>query len=109
MEDFLGFKLKAQPYIRRAVILSIAYCYHARLPRQERQQLVKAITDKWRAMQTLDAPVAPRGGQYGAYGGAYGGAYSWPAVKKPKCAWLKLDPSSFITTLEVCSNFVNNL
>jgi hypothetical protein len=50
------------------VILSLAYCYHARLPREERKTLVTRVVDTLRAIQE----PRNRGYQYD-YGAPYGG------------------------------------
>ncbi len=33
LDEFFSVKKKAEPFVRQAVFLSLAYCYHARLPR----------------------------------------------------------------------------
>lgn len=43
--------------VRAAVILSLAYCYHARLPREERRQFCKHLEDAWRHLQVRAAWV----------------------------------------------------
>lgn len=43
LEDFFSVKGKARHHIRQAVILSLGYCYHARLPRDERRQFRKHL------------------------------------------------------------------
>lgn len=82
---------KIQRAVRRAVILSLAYCYHARLPRQERKLLVNTLTQKWRSLQTYQYPT-------GGYGGGYGAGANF--YNRPKCTWLNLDARSFIQVLE---------
>lgn len=75
-----------QKYVRKCVILSLAYCYHARLPRAERSVLVTAIAACWRGFQTS-----------GYYTLGEGGGYRY---SRPKCPWLKLEANSFVAILE---------
>jgi hypothetical protein len=44
---------QARRAVRDAVIMSIAYCYHSRLPRDERAELRERLTDAW----VGDAPI----------------------------------------------------
>lgn len=85
-----------QKYIRKCVILSLAYCYHARLPRAERSVLVNSITSSWRRLQAT------------GYQG-YNSNRNFPqtstfidgfTLSRPKCPWLKLETNSFISVLE---------
>jgi len=85
---------KIQKAVRRAVILSLAYCYHARLPRHERKMLVNALTQKWRSLQTYQYPGGGRGGMGG------GVNYFNYVYNRPKCTWLNLDAHSFVQVLE---------
>ncbi len=55
--DFFSASPKAQSRVRQAVILSLAYCYHARLPRDQRLRFRRHIANAW---QKLQAPVASR-------------------------------------------------
>lgn len=103
LEDFYTLKPKAQNYVRKAVILSLSYCYHARLPRVERRTLVNAITNKWRSFQVVNTPpvLGGMGFGYGVnYGGVGGNAAYWANYYRAKCRWLNLDFSAFISVLE---------
>lgn len=106
LSDFFSFKNSSLNYIRKAVILSLAYCYHARLPRQERRTLIDSITNKWRSFQVINTPAGA--GLYGGYG--YGGIYTglggaaannnyWANYYRAKCRWLNLDRSAFLDAL----------
>jgi hypothetical protein len=104
LADFWGVKPAARSVVRKAAILSLAFCYHARLPREERTVLVKAVCEAWRKLQVATysyspAPKATRGGS-GFYGsgaaGFYGGGY---LDQQSKCEWLKLEAGAFEATL----------
>jgi E3 ubiquitin-protein ligase RNF213 len=98
LADFFNIKPKAQKYLRKVLILSLAYCYHARLPREERRVLVNTITNKWRSFQ-INIPN-PHYAHLNPYG-VLGAPASSPLTKpKAKCRWLNLDFSSFISILE---------
>ena len=107
MEDFFSMRAvrgqahrnaqltpKVQRAVRRSVILSLAYCYHARLPREERKILVKTLTQKWRSLQTYQH--YPGGG----YGGGGGINYFNHMYNRPKCTWLNLDVHTFTQVLD---------
>lgn len=51
MDDFFAVRPCAHDAIRRATVLALAYCYRARLPRDERRELVGAVTEAWRQLQ----------------------------------------------------------
>jgi hypothetical protein len=72
--DFFSVKPKARRAVRDAVIMSIAYCYHSRLPRDERAELRERLTDAW-----ADLQVPP---SYTTFG--------WRLPGKECCAWLDL-------------------
>jgi E3 ubiquitin-protein ligase RNF213 len=93
--DFFNIKPKAHKYIRKALILSLAYCYHARLPREERRILVNTITNKWRSFQIL--MNNPMYSHRNTFGLGTSPSYLGP---RAKCRWLNLDFSSFISVLE---------
>ena len=109
LADFFSMRGVAQKYVRRAVILALSYCYHARLPRAERAILVNNITTAWRRLQSAGYTPHPYMAGYNPYGGLdpYS-AFGLPAqvaapyayTQKAKCAWLKLEAGSFTTVLE---------
>ena len=83
-----------QKYVRKCVILSLSYCYHARLPRNERSVLVNALSASWRRLQTANYYAAnPLNFGYAAPGGGLG-------YTRPKCPWLKLEMNTFVSNLE---------
>jgi energy-coupling factor transporter ATP-binding protein EcfA2 len=84
MEDFFLAKPAARRHIRSAMFMSLAFCYHSRLPRSERLLLRMRISDTWRDMQ-----VPPTRTQYG-----------WRMPGRDYCAWLQLTPTSFEEVLE---------
>lgn len=92
MMDFYNIKPKAHKDIRRALILSLAYCYYARLPREERRILVNSLTSKWRSFQINVTHGYPYG--------ILGTSNSLHHTNKAKCRWLNLDYSSFVSILE---------
>jgi E3 ubiquitin-protein ligase RNF213 len=95
LSDFFNIKPKAQKHIRKVLILSLAYCYHARLPRDERRILVNTITNKWRSFQIhINNSMYPHN-TFGLLGSST--PYFAP---RAKCRWLNLDYSSFISILE---------
>jgi hypothetical protein len=109
LADFFSMRGVAQKYVRRAVILSLAYCYHARLPRAEREILVNNITTAWRRLQSAGYTPNPYMMGYNPFGApdpysvfglhaAAAPAYGYP--QKAKCAWLKLEAGAFTTILE---------
>lgn len=49
--DFFSVQPTARQAVRDALIMSIAYCYHSRLPRNQRLHLRHALTDAWEEMQ----------------------------------------------------------
>lgn len=112
LADFFAMKPAARPTVRKAAILSIAFCYHARLPRNERQVLVGAVCGAWRKLQVQTYSYGGYGGfgagagrsgsgglgGGGGGGGYYGGGsrtgtYAWQAASS--CEWLRLDEQGF--------------
>lgn len=85
------------------MILSLAYCYHARLPRAERRQLVDRIVEAYRH---ASEPQGGRGrGQYAAMYGAYGGyggrgGGGGGGQQGGRCRWLALEAQAFQAVLE---------
>lgn len=90
LTDFYTMKPCAHKGIRRALILSLAYCYYARLPREERKILIKSLSNKWRSFQ-ISCPSAYN---------HFRATTPLHQLTKPKCRWLHLDHNSFISILE---------
>ena len=75
--DFFTHGEKAKKYVRKSVFLSLAYCYYARLPRSEREEVVKKLVSTWKDLQ--DTPLYGAGaGAYGSGAIGYGARYSSP-------------------------------
>ena len=92
--DFFSAQPAARPHIRSALFMSLAYCYHSRLPRSERKMLRMKIAEKWRSMQVPATRTAT----------------GWTIPGKDYCTWLNLTPSSFEEVLqEVQKSFVSNM
>ena len=103
-DDFFGVKGRgARRSVRKAVILSLAYCYHARLPREERRQYRVHLGECYDHIQKKPDPYQARmRNLYGGYGGwLYGGVNKdWDRPRVARCSWLELDARSFQSTLE---------
>eukprot|EP01052_Picozoa_sp_SAG31_P002291 SAG31_NODE_80_length_27188_cov_42.623869_6_plen_567_part_00 len=84
MADFFSCGHRARQHIRSAVVMSLSYCYHSRLPRDQRMLLRHAITDAWEAMQ-----VPPRTTVFG-----------WYIPGKEFCTWLCLGASDIADVIE---------
>ena len=82
--DFFAVKPPARRAIRDAVIMSIAYCYHSRLPRDARAMLRAELADTWSDLQVP--------GRYTTYG--------WYTPGKECCAWLDLSSRKILQTIE---------
>jgi len=67
LEDFCSVKPNATSHIRKAVILSLSYCYHARLPRDHRRQFRKHVCDAWKNLQVPIREGRPYAGSYGFF------------------------------------------
>jgi MoxR-like ATPase len=100
-EEFFGADAKARPWIKRSMVMSLAYCYHARLPHEERERLLQRLCDSYAQMQRSAAEQPPqqggaaaqnnvynRGGQNAAAQAAAGGANR--RRQQGVCAWLNL-------------------
>ncbi len=83
MVEFFHVKPVAHRGLRSCVIISLAYCYYARLPRAERVIFVDVICGRWQELQTVQSRCAPDHGT--------------------KCRFLKLDPDGFLDVLTVRS------
>ncbi len=95
LEDFFSCKSAAREHVRMAVILSIAYCYHARLPRDERRQFCKHLEDAYKQLQ---APLPSTVSQRPAGASNFFGfdLSPWYAERYgPRCQWLKIDSGGF--------------
>jgi hypothetical protein len=94
MADFFSVSPKARQYIRSAVIMSLAYCYHSRLPREQRMLLRHALTDAWSGMQVP----------------ATTSAFGWYIAGKDYCTWLSLTAEDIQGTIEeVQRSFVDRM
>jgi RZ type zinc finger domain/AAA domain (dynein-related subfamily) len=51
LEDFYAVRKNARPYVRQAAILSLAYCYHARLPRDDRNEFCDSLEERYKELQ----------------------------------------------------------
>ena len=92
--DFFSAKPAARRHIRSALFMSLAYCYHSRLPRSERTMLRMKIAEQWRSMQVPATRTAT----------------GWTIPGKDYCRWLDLTPKSFEQVLqEVQKSFVSNM
>lgn len=69
--DFFSAKPAARRHIRQAMFMSLAYCYHSRLPRSERTMLRMKIAEKWRSMQVPATRTAT----------------GWTIAGKDYCTW----------------------
>jgi hypothetical protein len=111
-----GSNSKVQKYLRKSVFLSLAYCYYARLPRQEREDFLNHIVRAWKSLQESPASHISYGGGYsgGAFGGrnnpagsatsfSYTGMYHPPNFylpSRPRLSWLELNsPVAFLKVL----------
>ena len=90
LEDFFSVKKNARKEVRKAVILALAYCFHARLPRDERKQYRACVYEAWRALQRNNR----------------GGGFWWLRRQKAKCSWLRLESTTFIQVCVVRGCFV---
>jgi hypothetical protein len=70
MQDQLALKEKTRTFIYEAVVLSLAYCYQARLPREDRKLLRISLATKMKGEWWDSAP------------------------------WLKMEPSKFVKIVE---------
>jgi hypothetical protein len=113
-EDFFRIAPRVQKYVRKAVVLSLAYCYHARLPRVERRTMVNSIANAWRGLQySMPAQTFYVAGQGAAFDiNPYlqhmrqTQDYLRP---RARCTWLNLDQNSFAAIVEETQrDFVNN-
>jgi MoxR-like ATPase len=94
LADFFSAKPAARRHIRSAMFMSLAYCYHSRLPRSERAMLRMRIADAWRGLQKPPTRTA----------------MGWLIPGKDYCAWLQLTAASFLEVLdEVQKSFVSNM
>ena len=84
MADFFSCGHKARQHIRSAVVMSLSYCYHSRLPREQRMLLRHALTDAWEGMQ-----IPPRTTAFG-----------WYIPGKEFCTWLCLGAGDIATVIE---------
>jgi hypothetical protein len=99
--DFYSIAPRAQRCVQRAVVLSLAYCYHARLPRGERKVMVAKVCKTWRDLQYTALNQQGFGAQHRFGGGGYtptGANMYQPAASRG--AWLKLEVSAFNSILE---------
>lgn len=109
LADFFCIRPKAQRSIRKALILSLAYCYHARLPREERRELIMTVTNAWRSLQVTQTSLFPTM-NYFAGGGMGAGLLQSYNRQTPKCRWLQLDPNAFVSVLdETQRDFVRHM
>ena len=94
MAEFFSVSVKAREHVRSATIMSLAYCYHSRLPREQRMLLRHALTDAW-----LDIQVP-----------AKTTAYGWYIAGKEYCTWLTLTADGILDTITaVQRSFVNRM
>ena len=120
LKDFFAVRKNARPYVRQAVILSLAYCYHARLPREERRQFCRHVGDAYQHLQLPldgdDDRGRGRGGRRGRNNGGrnrgFGGFFSmfWGPRYGPRSTWLDIDAKCFDEVLRrVQTSFVSNM
>ena len=94
MADFFSVNAKAREHVRAAVIMSLAYCYHSRLPREQRMLLRHALADAWMAMQVPARTTA----------------YGWYIAGKEFCTWLTLTAEGIADTIDtVQRSFVDRM
>jgi hypothetical protein len=96
LSDFYALRPVARTVVRKSLILSLAFCYHARLPRNERTILVRVICSAWRELQSTYFYAETGAADFGDYQDAMYGPSGWPG----KCEWLMLETvTPFETTL----------
>jgi len=125
VEEFFNVKPSAQPHVRQAVVLSLAFCYHARLPREQRDNFRKCLEDGYAAMQKpIDmkqqrrSPAANRG-RYDQRESAQirardafdrFHAQSGKPKYGPRCQWLDMTGKFFKDTLrDIQVSFVKHM
>jgi len=76
LSEFFNVQPPAHFHIRQAVVMSLAYCYHARLPRDQRALFRKGLEDAYLEMQKPLPPPAqpkPQERDHNRYGGGFRG------------------------------------
>jgi hypothetical protein len=124
VEEFFSADAKARPWIKRSMVMALSYCYHARLPHEERERLLHRLVDSYGELQRnvqQQQEQQPqggaaaggrnnwnRGGQNAAAAAAAGGARRRP---QGVCAWLNFTAvHTFQDTIERTQlSFVNQM
>ena len=85
-EDFVNVRMCAQQGVKKAMILALAYCYHARLPNESRREYRNSLATAWRQMTRQRY-------QFGMGAG-------FRSVQVQEASWLDISEHSFNTILE---------
>ena len=102
VEEFFSADPKARPWIKKSMVMALAYCYHARLPREERERLLQRLAQSYAELQQRSNQQQQREqrqeqnrGVYGGGGGLnfYRRGGEGAANRQPHgvCAWLALN------------------
>jgi energy-coupling factor transporter ATP-binding protein EcfA2 len=89
LEEFFSVAKAARVFIRQAVILSLAFCYEMRLPRELRKQLRNTVEAAWKNCQRNQ-----RGGGIIRFQGMF--LNNFPSMR---CYWLELSSDTFHSVL----------
>ncbi|KNC55646.1 uncharacterized protein AMSG_01915 [Thecamonas trahens ATCC 50062] len=103
LEEFFSVQKPARKAIRKAVILSLAYCYHARLGRAHRREYRATVSDAWYSLQVAAHRRNRRnrgGGGFSLLDGWDFTAHWYARQQHAQAKWLKLDANAFATVLD---------
>eukprot|EP00468_Gymnochlora_sp_CCMP2014_P001514 CAMPEP_0167741726 /NCGR_PEP_ID=MMETSP0110_2-20121227/1016_1 /TAXON_ID=629695 /ORGANISM="Gymnochlora sp., Strain CCMP2014" /LENGTH=5340 /DNA_ID=CAMNT_0007625809 /DNA_START=69 /DNA_END=16091 /DNA_ORIENTATION=- len=94
--EFFNVEEVAKDYVRRAMIMSLSYCYHARLGRTDRKEFGIIIQKTW---EKLQEPLGFRekGGMFTSY---FGGKPTREPYYGPRCQWLELNAARFSEVID---------
>uniref|UniRef100_A0A7S0DVA6 Uncharacterized protein n=1 Tax=Amorphochlora amoebiformis TaxID=1561963 RepID=A0A7S0DVA6_9EUKA len=104
--EFFNVEPIARDYVRRAMIMALAYCFHARLGRDERKEFGIVIQKTWDGLQK---PIGfiEKGTLYAA---VFGGSTKKEPKYGPRCEWLELNASRFSEVIDkVMRDFVTHI
>eukprot|EP00656_Telonema_subtile_P027205 TRINITY_DN2923_c0_g1_i1.p1 TRINITY_DN2923_c0_g1~~TRINITY_DN2923_c0_g1_i1.p1 ORF type:complete len:2755 (-),score=765.54 TRINITY_DN2923_c0_g1_i1:91-8355(-) len=85
-DDFCNVRPSAQPAVKKAMILALAYCYHARLPSESRRNYRNNLATAWRNMTRARFQFAMGQG--------------YERIQVQEASWLDISESSFNKILE---------
>ena len=105
-EDFFAIRPNALAAVRRAVIMSLSFCYLSRLPFEHRILFRQHISQTWKNMQT---PL-PSGRAVSSLSIRDWFAFDLPSFG-PMCLWLQLSNPDMIEAVitDVQKNFVSHM